>query len=153
MKIKQLLGGLMAMATLATCAFGAVGCSKDSAQGVPVEQTQVGGMVISEGKSNGISMMAKTISAGEYADYGVAATAESAFQITATVKNNDGTIATGAKIDWSLMYEDGETDVTEITVTPTSDGAWTATVACLEGYSYPIIITASLRDDSSMKAT
>ena len=153
MKIKQVLGGLMAMATLTTCAFAAVGCSTDSAQGAPIEQTQTGGMVISEGKSNGVSLMATTISAEDYEEYGVVATAESAFQITATVRNKDGSIATGAKIDWSVAWEDGETDVTEITVTPTSDGAWTANVACLEGYSVPIIIMASVREKVSLKAT
>lgn len=156
MKIKKLLGGLIAMATLATCAFGAVGCSKDSAQGAPIEQTQAGGMGVTEGKSNGVSLMATTIEQEDYAEYGVVATAESAFQITATITP---AYAINQKVDWSLSYKDptsqyvvGKTNVTEVTVTPTNDGALTAIVACLSGFGEPIIVTVTSRANTSVKA-
>ena len=157
MKIKQLLGGLMAMTTLTTCAFAAVGCSTDSAQGANVNQAQTGGIFVDEGKNNGISLMATTISAEDYEEYGVAATAESAFQITATITPAN---ATNQKVDWSLSYKDptsqyvgGSTTVTEVTVTPTGDGALTAIVACLSEFGEPIIITVTSRENTAIKAT
>lgn len=151
MKIKQLLGSLLAMATLTTCAFAAVGCSTDSAQSAHVGQTQTGGMAISGGASNGISLMATTIPADEYADYGVATTAESAQLLTATITPSNATISS---ISWSVDWNEpadswatGKEATNYVSVTKQEDEV-SASAACLKSFGSKIKITCTVIDEN-----
>ena len=84
---------------------------------------------------------------------------ETVQRLTATVTPAD---ATDVKVDWSIEW--GETTeswgsgsqgtVTDyVTVTPTSDGALTADVECLDAFGTQAIVTASIRGRSDVSAT
>lgn len=84
---------------------------------------------------------------------------ETVQRLTATVTPAD---ATDVKVDWSIEW--GETTVSwgsgsqgtvtdYVTVTPTSDGALTADVKCLDAFGTQAIVTASIRGRSDVSAT
>lgn len=123
------------------------------------EQTeQEGGMEITGGTSaNGISLMSASIVAADYEAYGVSALAESAQIVTASITPSD---ALNKEVDWSVAWKNPSSawakgkDVTDyVTITPTSDGALTATVECLEAFGEQIVITATSRDNPSAKGS
>ena len=104
---RKIIASILATTILATCAFTAVACSKDEDKpnneaNVGFEQTMVGGgMQIGESKGNGIQLMSTTLLASEYSDYGVAATAESAYTLSATITPSD---AANHGVDWTLSW-------------------------------------------------
>ena len=66
-------------------AFTAVSCSKKKEASVAEQTMQMSDpMVISGANENGVSVMKTMLRSGEYEDYGVAATAESAYVLTAS---------------------------------------------------------------------
>ena len=84
---------------------------------------------------------------------------ETVQRLTATVTPAD---TTDVKVDWSIEW--GETTVSwgsgsqgtvtdYVTVTPTSDGALTADVECLDAFGTQAIVTASIRGRSDVSAT
>ena len=90
---KKILAGILAVTTMATCAFTAVACSeKDKTEqaGTSLTQTMTsGGMQIGESQGNGIKLMSATLLSTDYDEYGVMATAESAYTLTATITPSD----------------------------------------------------------------
>lgn len=81
---------------------------------------------------------------------------ESAYLLTATITPATASCA----LDWSVAWQDGNSawangkSVTEyVTITPTSDGALTANVACLKAFAEPIVIKAVVRNDADVYAT
>ena len=116
------------------------------------EQTQEGGAVITEGESNGIKLMSAKISPENYADYGISPMAETAYQLTATITPEN---ATNKAVDWTIAWSwvNGKTVTDYVTVTPTSDGALTANVECLQAFGAQVKITVTSRDNTSVKAT
>ena len=102
------------------------------------EQTQEGGAIITEGESNGIKLMSAKISPENYDEYGISPMAETAYQLTATI---------------SESWVDGKTVTDYVTVTPTSDGALTANVECLQAFGAQVKITVTSRDNTSVKAS
>lgn len=123
------------------------------------EQTeQAGGMEITDGTSaNGISLMSASIAAADYEAYGVSALAESAQTVTASITPSD---ALNKEVDWSVAWKNPSStwakgkDVTDyMTITPTSDGALTATVECIEAFGEQVLVTATSRDNPSAKGS
>ena len=133
------------------------------------EQTQEGGAVITEGESNGIKLMSAKISPENYDEYGISPMADTAYQLTATLTPEN---ATNKAVDWTIAWNggrgqggggssglrssewaDGKTVTDYVTVTPTSDGALTANVECLQAFGAQVKITVTSRDNTSVKAT
>ena len=93
----------------------------------------------------------------EYEEYNVSALAETAYTLTATVYPAD---AANKAIDWSVSFTDasdswatGKTVTDYVTVTPTSDGALTATVTNLGEFGAQIKVTVTSRDNSAAYAS
>ena len=121
------------------------------------QQTEESGMVVGDGIGEEISLMSARIAAADYSEYGVSPLAESAQTVTATVTPSD---ALNKKVDWSIAWANASSSwaksktVTDyVTLTPTSDGAVTATLECLQPFGEQIIVTATSRDNSSAKGT
>ena len=120
------------------------------------EQTQEGGAVITEGESNGIKLMSAKISPENYDEYGISPMAETAYQLTATITPEN---ATNKAVDWTIAFVNAESEwatgktVTDyVTVTPTSDGALTTNVECLQAFGEQVRVTVTSRDNTAVKA-
>ena len=79
------------------------------------------------------------------------------YTITATITPSD---ATNKKVDYSIAWKNpsstwasGKTVTSYVTVTPSSDGALTATVTCKQAFAEQAIVTVTSRDNSSVTAT
>ena len=115
------------------------------------------GAIISETAANGISLMSAKIMPVEYAANGVSALADTAYTLTATVEPD----YSGEKeFDWSVKFQNassswanGKTVTDYVTLTPTSDGANTATVECKQAFGEKIIDTCTSRDYAGLSAT
>ena len=115
------------------------------------------GAVLSETVEDGVSLMSAKIMPTEYAANGVSALADTAYTLTATAEPN----YSGEKeFDWSVIFQSdssswasGKTVTDYVTVTPTSDGANTATVECKQAFGEKIIVTCTSRDYAGLSAT
>lgn len=125
----------------------------------PDEETpeEEGGMQIGEAEGSGISLMSAEIAAADYEEYGVSAQAENAFTLTATLTPADSYDKT---VDWSVRWQNsnsswakGKTVTDYVTVTPTSDGALTASVACLQDFGEKIEVVCTSRANENASAT
>ena len=131
---------------------------KDEPPAEEEQQTEEGGeLVVNDGINDGVSLMSEKISPADFEAYGVSPLAESAQTVTATIQPSD---ALNKAVDWSVAWAnassawaDGKTVTDYVTVTPTADGALTATAECLQAFGEQIIITATGRDNSSAKGT
>lgn len=129
-------------------------------------EQEEGGAVITEGDSNGIKLMSAKIAPENYADYGISPMAETAYQLTATITPAN---ATNKAVDWTVTWvggrehdggssegssdwSEGKTVTDYVTVTPTSDGALTANVECLQAFGTQVRVTVTSRDNTSVKA-
>ena len=121
------------------------------------EATPKDGAIISETAENGISLMFAKIMPLAYAANGVSALADTAYTLTATVEPD----YSGEKeFDWSIKFQsassswaNGKTVTDYVTVTPTADGANTATVECKQAFGEKIIVTCTSRDYAGLSAT
>lgn len=134
----------------------------------PPEQEE-GGAIITEGESHGMKLMSTRIAPEDYDEYGISPMAETAYQLTATITPDN---ATNKAVDWAVAWvtsshsgniegradgwvdgEDEPDEVTDyVTVTPTSDGALTATVECLQAFDTQVCVTVTSRDNTSVTA-
>ena len=121
------------------------------------EATPKDGAVISETAENGISLMSAKIMPMAYAANGVSALADTAYTLTATVEPD---YAGEKEFDWSIKFQNassswanGKTVTDYVTVTPTADGANTATVECKQAFGEKIIVTCTSRDYAGLSAT
>lgn len=115
------------------------------------------GAVISETAEHGVSLMSAKISPAAYAANGVSALADTAYTLTASVEPD---YAGEKTFDWSIKFEDGSSSwangkpVTDyVTVTPSLDGADTATVECKQAFGERILVTCTSRDYTGLSAT
>ena len=106
---------------------------------------------------NGIMLASTVIPIEQYAEYGIAATAETAQQITATIVPN---IATNRAVDWSVSWTNpssswatGKTVTNYITVSPVSNGSLTANVSCLQPFGEQVTITVTSRENTEITAS
>ena len=120
------------------------------------EQSVSGGMVIGESVGSGVKLMSTEIAHEDYAVNGISPMAESAYTLTATITPDN---ATNKAVDWSVAFVNpssawasGKTVTDYVTVTPTSDGALTANVECLQDFGEQIKVIVSSRDYPSAKA-
>lgn len=123
----------------------------------PKDEDSTGGTEIDSGEEKGVKLSVRKLMSNEYAEYGVSALAETAYTLTATVYPAD---AANKAIDWSVSFTDagdewasGKTVTDYVTVTPTSDGALTATVENIAAFGEQITVKATSRDNSSAYAT
>lgn len=116
------------------------------------------GMVIApETVGKKMRITSRVLAASEYDDYGVSTLAENAYTLTATVTPSN---ADDKTVDWSVAWKNadsswakGKTVTSYVTVTPTSDGALTATVSCLAAFSEQIIVSVVPRANTDISAT
>ena len=116
-----------------------------------------GGAVIEEGESHGMKLMSTRIAPENYAEYGISPMAETAYQLTATITPDN---ATNKAVNWSVDFANpssswatGKTVTDYVTVTPTSDGALTANVECLQDFGEQIVVTVTSRQNPDAYAT
>ena len=137
-----------------TDGFRNFGKAPDS--GVTMEQP--GGMVIggTDGTDSGVQVMSAKIAKEDYAAYGVSPMAESSQLLTATVEPIE---AMDKSVDWSIAFANptsawanGKTVTDYVTVTPTEDGALTATVECLQAFGEQIVVTCTSRNNPDVSA-
>lgn len=168
----KILSLFLALIIVAGVITGVVFWQKGNIVFNPVEQEQPndeeddGGAVINEGESNGIKLMSAKIAPENYADYGISPMAETAYQLTATITPAN---ATNKAVDWTVTWvggrehdggssegssdwSEGKTVTDYVTVTPTSDGALTANVECLQAFGTQVRVTVTSRDNTSVKA-
>lgn len=114
------------------------------------------GAIIGESVGNGVTVKTAKIPVSEFAAYGVSPLAEAAYTLTATVTPSN---ATNKALDWSVAFvnpssawANGKTVTDYVTVTPTSDGALTASVACLQDFGEQIKVIATSRDNPAISA-
>lgn len=120
--------------------------------------TDDGSAELENGEQNGVQLLSAKIPRVAYELNGISPQADTAFTLTATVGPDD---AVNKVVDWFVTWENGESswangkEVTDyVTVTPTTDGAMTATATCVQAFGEKVIITAQVRDGSDdLKAT
>jgi hypothetical protein len=102
--------------------------------------------------NNGINLMSKLLKTAEYSEYGISTQSESARLLTAVVTPD---YASNKLVDWSIRWANpssdwatGKTVTDYITVTPTSDGALTAYVTCIQAFGEQAIVTVTSRSNS-----
>ena len=156
--IKKILTHVMLGAAMATtsffAAFTAVSCSKQDEPTKVEESMQVSdAMLIGDAEENGISVMSTKLRSGDYGDYGVSATAESAYILSATILPSD---AGNQELDWTITWVNpnstwakGKTVTDYVTVVPVTAGAKTATVSCFQAFGEQIKITVKSKGDYS----
>ena len=120
------------------------------------DEDSTGGTVISPTEGSGMKMSVRKLLTSEYEEYGVSALAETAYTLTATITPEN---ASNKAVDWSVEFVDagaewatGKTVTDYVTVTPTSDGALTATVENLKDFGAQIRVKATSRDNTSISA-
>ena len=159
-KSKKILYAVIAMsvacflACSALLVIGRVDRGGEPAASAPAEN---GGMLIGESEGAGVSLLSEKIAKADYAAYGVSPLADSAYTLTATVEPAN---AADKAVDWSVAFVNpssswatGKTVTDYVTVTPTSDGALTATVACLQAFGEQIKVTVTHRENENATAS
>ena len=111
---------------------------------------------VSPVEEHGVYIASRVIPRALYTQHGISSTAETAETLTATVSPYD---ASNKTMDWSIAWKNpssawatGKAVTDYITVTPSSDGALTATVVCNAAFGEQAIITASVRGASDINA-
>ena len=145
-----LLSGLLALVLAGTAVlFGVLG----SGAKTPALE---GGAVVTPGAGNGIRLLSVKLSPKDYEANGISPLAETAYSLTATITPDD---ATNKAVDWTIAFvnpesawAEGKTVTDYVTVTPTSDGALTANVECLQAFGEQVRVTVTSRDNTAVKA-
>lgn len=144
-------------AVMATCGVFATGCGKENKT---TNKTPTSEEIIIDGKEEEAIPMPKAMSFSApklLSDSGEPVAQTSSVTLTATVEPSN---ATYQAVDWSVSFVNqsstwasGKTASDYVTVTPTSDGALTATVECLAAFGEPINVTVTSRDNADASAT
>lgn len=160
-KIRSIVTGCLAAVTLATAGLavatdGFKSFKKNDNIQMELPEENNGGTVIGESTGNGVKVMSAKIAKEDYVANGISPLAETAYQLTATITPSNATIQ---DVDWSVSFVNnssawatGKTVTDYVTVTPTSDGALTANVECLQAFGEQIKVTVTSREISSAKA-
>lgn len=120
------------------------------------QQTEDGGMVVGEAEGIEMRVMSAKISPANYEEYGISPMAESAQRLTATIMPAN---ATNQEVDWAVVWVNpssswasGKTVTDYVTVTPTSNGALTANVECLQAFGEQVKVTCTSRQNPEASA-
>lgn len=126
-------------------------------QEAPVITETVSNFTVTPESNKFMRLTAKPLTAEQYEDYGIMPIAQSAYTVTATITPSN---ADDKTVDWSVAWKDGnstwakgKTVTNYVTVTPTSDGALTASVSCLAAFGEQIIVTVVPRANTDISAT
>ena len=119
--------------------------------------TASGGAIIGESTGNGVALMSAKIAPEDFAANDISPMAETAYTLTATITPDN---ADDKTVDWSVAFVNpasewatGKTVTDYVTVTPTSNGALTATVECLQAFGEQVVVTVASRDNEGVTAT
>lgn len=125
-------------------------------QKTPVTETS-NNFVVTPENNKLMRLTATPLTAAQYDDYGIMPIAQSAYTITATITPAN---ADDKTVDWAVAWKDGnstwakgKTVTNYVTVTPTSDGALTASVSCLTAFGEQVIVTVVPRANTDISAT
>lgn len=125
-------------------------------QETPITETE-SNFTVTPDNNEFMRLTAMPLTAEQYDDYGIMPVAQSAYTITATIRPSN---ADDKTVDWSVAWKDsnstwakGKTVTSYVTVTPTSDGALTASVSCLAAFGEQIIVTVIPRANTDISAT
>ena len=120
-------------------------------------QASAGGMIIEDGETSEgdgkISLVTKQIAREDFDEYGIMPIAESAYKVTASVKDEaDATPDYLQKVKWAMAWKSTNSATVTTYVTMTEDGA-SATFTCLKAFSTQIVVTCTSTIDTSKSAT
>jgi len=122
----------------------------------PEEIDSIDNAILGEPENNGIQLLSTKLPRAAYAANGIPEQADTAFVLNATIEPSD---AVETAVDWSIAWvnpssewANGKTVTSYVTVTPVSDGALTANVACLQPFGEQIKIVVTSRENSSATA-
>lgn len=128
--------------------------------GEQTEQTEEesnSGAIFNEGVGNGVKLMSTKIAPESFAANNISSLAETAYTLTATIEPDT---AKDKTVDWSIAFVNpssewatGKTVTDYVTVTPTSDGALTANVECLQPFGEQVKVTVTSRDNAEASAS
>ena len=120
------------------------------------EQTvQSGGLVVDPETDEASPMLLSTmkIAPADYAAYGVMPIAESAYKVTASVRDEGGSTPDYLqKVKWTMAWKSSNSAAVTTFVTMTEDGA-SATFSCLKAFSTQIVVTCTSTLDTGKSAT
>lgn len=114
------------------------------------------GFVLSETEESGIMLMSANVAEEDFAAYGVSPLSESAVTLTVTVTPTE---ATYPQVDWTVSFASGSgwasgKNISDyVTVTPSSDGALTATAECKQPFGEQVVITVKSRKNPEALAS
>ena len=163
---KKILASILAVETMAICAFSAVACNQD----VPQED-EVSSSVVEEVKEEG-ELVAEDVTTtpgmrlnvqrlatqytGTNENSGIATVAEDAYTLTATVLPADAadkTVTyTAAWQNANSTWASGKKVTDYVSVTQATAGALTATVTCQQAFGEPIVVTVTSNNNPDAKA-
>lgn len=151
-------GALMIAALFFAAGFFTGRATMDESVGRPTLDVPVyegaGGLMVSSDEGSGVSVVSEKISPEHYDEYGVMPTAESAYTVTATVKDANGKVYPDGmqSFTFSLAWKSStsETLTSKIQMTTTEN---TATLTCLTGFSTQILLTATSKINTQKSAT
>lgn len=116
-------------------------------------QKEDGGLIVTESEAHGVKMETRKISLAEYEEYGVAPQADSAYTVTATVKDMDETAWDYLQaVEYSLAWESENSEVLSDYVT-LQQSEMQATVTCLKPFSVKIHLKCKSTLNPSISAT
>lgn len=120
-------------------------------------QPDVDSVEVNTVEERGINIACVDIPRRLYAQYGISPIADSAKTLTAKITPDD---AVNKEVDWSVAWKNpssswasGKTVTEYVTVSPTSDGALTATATCNQAFGEQILVTVAVRNAQGIKAT
>lgn len=148
----------LAVATVLTVGIwlGATQNSRGGMGGVLEEETGGGMILPEEVTEDNIALMSMQIPAAQYDEYGVAPMAETAYTVTATVKDKAGRDPLPEeqqRFKWSMAWATENEEDVNTYVSMAESGGKTATFTCLKGFSTKITVTCAWEYDESVKST
>lgn len=112
-----------------------------------------GGMTIPNHESRGVALRVMEIKPEDYNNYGIVTYADSAYQVTATVKDANGaTPEELQKVTYSMVWASDSVETLTDYVTMSTNGT-TATFTCLQGFLVPITVTCVSAIDAGKSAS
>ena len=158
---KKILASILAVATLATCAFSAVACNKegpkDEVSSSVVEEVKEEGELVVNNVTSTPGMRLNVVKALAYNANGTMAVAEDAYTLTATVLPEDAADKTVTyTATWNnadSAWASGKNVNDYVSVTQTTTSSLMATVTCKQAFGEAIIVTVTSNSNPSAKAT
>ena len=148
---------LSCLTMISMCAFPACDNQSPSVSSdvvAPGQTVEMGGMVVGESEGESITLLTRKLAQAEYEEYGVAATAETAYTVTATVLPED---AGNKNLNWSVSFVDPSSDwaqgkSVEDYVSLSYSGK-NAILSCLAAFGSQIQLTATSVENPTKSAS